>query len=198
MNLEADSFPILILFQMPTNLVTMKVRKMIPIDYLKNISQMKPAYEGIDLSYLKAVWKVWEDKRDNFTIIRDEEQGNVSFISYFTTQKRDLRTQVGVFPGLMILLCKFLPVAVFAGHTIEKTKHGENWPYPKFENFGTLPSGDWTEEMNFINELWMRHGITWLDQEEFSRISPMKLPYDNLVTCYDQETVFDAVFYWDD
>lgn len=98
-----------------------------------------------------------------------------------------------VVSGLAIYLNRLVPVAVYGPEKQTRFKRGSSRGFLEVEDIGKLPDPSWVEEEQVIVRTLQSAGMELLDRQTLSE--PLK--YDiQIDTNFDDNNLFDALFYW--
>ena len=109
-----------------------------------------------------------------------------------STYQRDGRTWID---GIAIYLNRLSPIAVLGRETRTVFERGSSHGFLEADMIGELPDESWIEEKKIIEMILDEQGLTLLGKDDVNKPLPFKAKIN---TNFDDKTVFDALFYWED
>ncbi len=132
----------------------------------------------------------------------DYGSGTASYVDVFCSKRSGKSTQrkgdTDWIDGIAIYLSRLAPIAIYGPMQRTRNKTGGSFDFLIADVVGTLPPGDWIEEVKEINKkLTTFYGVTLLEKEFLAKKLPFKA---KIRTCFKKKgyQIFDAIFYWDD
>lgn len=98
--------------------------------------------------------------------------------------------------GIAIYLSRLAKYAVYGYE--QRTRHatgGGSGSFIDVKNLYSLPPGDWQMELAMIRDSLTQSGFIFPERDDLLERLPFKL---HIPTVFDNEDVFDALFYWED
>lgn len=97
--------------------------------------------------------------------------------------------------GIAVYLARLAPIAAYG--TQQRTRHarGGSQGFLRSRGVGQIPNGDWSNELHEIITSLKSFGFLLPNLEELCEPLPFKA---KIPTIFDNECVFDAIFYWED
>jgi hypothetical protein len=104
--------------------------------------------------------------------------------------------------GVMLYLCRIAPVAVYAAGNWTSTHQNGKWQivyshYITPDAVGSLPAGNWKEEMRQINAILNEYGYGFLTRAEVDVPLSFRIKIPTILTDPPYR-IFDCFFYWED
>lgn len=97
--------------------------------------------------------------------------------------------------GITFYISRLAPIAVYGKSVRTLHDNGGSYGFLDCESIGTTPKGDWSREIEAVRQLLNIYKYAVLPSAEVSK----QLWFETKIpTILDGETVFDALFYWED
>ena len=109
-----------------------------------------------------------------------------------STYRRDERTWTD---GIAVYLNRLAPVAVLGPETRTVFERGSSHGFLDVDLVGETPDDTWEEEKEIITTILESEGLSLLQREDLQKPLPFK---KEISTRFDEKTIFDALFYWED
>lgn len=109
-----------------------------------------------------------------------------------STYQRDGRTWTD---GIAVYLSRLTPIAVLGAETRTVFERGSSHGFLDANSIDQLPDETWVEEKTIIESILVEEGYQLASREEMEARLPFKA---KIKSAFDDKSVFDAVFYWED
>jgi len=109
-----------------------------------------------------------------------------------STYQRDGRKWID---GIAVYLSRLAPIAVLGAETRTVFERGSSHGFLDASSIDQLPDETWSEERTIIESILVEEGYQLASREEMNAPLPFKA---TIKSAFDDKSVFDAVFYWED
>lgn len=99
--------------------------------------------------------------------------------------------------GIRVYINRLAPVAIFGESEITKHRNGGSSDFISNHSAGSLPPGDWEDEIRGIKRVLEKYHFTILDKTYLNEPLPFQAKIPTILSDPPYK-LFDALFYWED